>query len=158
MGLSPDERARSRQLANLRRGGPVQPGNSNRRLHGGYAIVAVEQMEAKAREVYEALAADAPLRGPDGNLPAADALPVRLLAEVLVRLDRVAADVRDHGWKDAKTGQPRSVLELEGRLRGEALTLARELGMTPASRAKLGLDLVRASAEDEARRREVFGQ
>jgi phage terminase small subunit len=150
--------ARERQLANLRNAPAAPPGNQRRLTHGGYAVVAAEQMEAKAREVFEALAADAPLRDAGGDLPAADTLAVRLLAEVLVRLDRVAADVRDHGWKDAKTGEPRPVLELEGRLRSEALTLARELGMTPASRAKLGLDLVRTDAELEARRREVFGQ
>jgi len=139
--LSGDEKARDRQLANLRRGGPVQPGNSHRVTHGGYARVAIEQMEAKAREVFEALAGDAPLRDSDGELPAADTLAVRMLAECLVRLDRVAADVRDHGWRDERTGDPRPVIELENRLRAEALTWARELGMTPAARVRLGLDL-----------------
>lgn len=148
--LSSDPEKAAIQKANLRRGGPVQPGNAHRRSHGGYAAVAAEQMEAKAREVYESLADDAPLRDSAGELPAADTMVVRLLAECLCRLESVGSDVRDHGWKDRKTGEPRPVVELESRLRAEALALARELGMTPAARAKLGLDLVRLGppAED----------
>lgn len=59
--------------------------------HGAYAQVVVERLEAKQREVFEALAADAPLRDPDGSLPAADGVTVRLLADVLCRLEDVAA-------------------------------------------------------------------
>ena len=104
--------------------------------------------------MFDALAADAPLRDPDGGLPAADSLPVRLLAECLCRLDSVADDLRDHGWRDRESGDPRAAVELERRLRSEALDLAESLGMTPRSRARLGLDLARtedavqAAAED----------
>ena len=38
------------------------------------------------------------------------------------------------------------MLAYEGRLRSHVLDLLRELGMTPAARAKLGLDLVRAQS------------
>ena len=47
------------------------------------------------------------------------------------------------------SGRPRPVLEYEGRLRGHVLDLLRELGMTPSSRAKLGVDLVRVKALDD---------
>jgi phage terminase small subunit len=42
------------------------------------------------------------------------------------------------------------VVELARRLRGEALDLAESLGMTPRSRAKLGLDLTRTLTAGEA--------
>lgn len=77
--------------------------------------------------MFEAVAADAPLRDDAGELPAADHVQVRLLAECLCRLEDVS----------------RSLIELEGRLRREAADHLRELGMTPASRAKLGLDVAR---------------
>jgi hypothetical protein len=41
------------------------------------------------------------------------------------------------------------VLDYEARLRGHALDLMRELGMTPAARAKLGLDLARLASPAE---------
>lgn len=73
----------------------------------------------------------------------------------------MAADVRAHGWRDHKTGNPRPVLDVEARLRREALDYAEALGMTPRSRARLGLDLVRTvdmatamSELDPDRRRE----
>lgn len=46
---------------------------------------------------------------------------MRLLAEALCRLEDVAGDIRDHGWRDRKRGDPRPVVELERRLRQEAL-------------------------------------
>ena len=46
-------------------------------------------------------------------------------------------------------GSLRPAVELELRVRGHVLDLCRELGMTPKSRAALGVDLVRvASAGD----------
>ena len=100
-------------------------------------------MEAKVAEVFAALAEDAPVRGDDGELPAADAVAVRLLAECTCRLDDVAANVRDFGVFDQRTGDVRPVVELERRLRLEARDHAEALGMTPAARARLGLDLAR---------------
>lgn len=70
---------------------------------------------------------------------------VTLLAVVLCRLENVGAYLADYGWKDAKTKQPRGVvLSLEAKLRREAAQYLDSLGMTPLSRARLGLDLVRA--------------
>jgi hypothetical protein len=60
-----------------------------------------------------------------------------------VQFERVEADIADHGWRDRKTGEARSVVDLARRLRAEALGYAESLGMTPRSRAKLGLDLQR---------------
>lgn len=140
-------------LANLQRGGgqTFTPDNAAARRHGGYAAVAVERLDARARRVFDALAVDAPLRGPDGELPAHDAGMVRLLAECLCRLDDVAQHLADAGWIDQKTGQPRlAVLDLERRLRGEAAGYMDRLGMSPRARAALGLDLARTAATVDA--------
>lgn len=141
MALSPDPRKRERQLANLRRGGATTGGRKP--VHGGYAAVARDRLEAKAVEVYDALAADAPLRNADGSLPAADSVLVRLLAECLCRLDTISAHLRDHGIL-TPDGEVRSVVEVEGKLRREAADHAEALGMSPRARAKIGMDLVRA--------------
>ncbi len=141
MSLSRRPAARARQLANLRRGGTVSPGRPP--THGAYGAVARVRLEEKAREVYDALAADVPLRNADGSLPGADAVLVRLLAECLCRLDSIAAHLRDHGILGAD-GDVRPVVEVEGRLRREAADHAEALGMSPRARAKIGMDLIRA--------------
>lgn len=143
MALSPDPRKRQRQLGNLVPGArTAPPGNRRAVRHGGYATVAAERMEAKVAEVYAAVASDAPLRDVDGGLPAADAAAVHLLAEALCRLEDVSANVRDRGLLD-DAGNVRPVVELEGRLRREVADHLDSLGMTPRSRARLGLDVAR---------------
>jgi hypothetical protein len=135
-------------LANLKRGGNPAPtaGSPDQpsRKHGAYAVIAREQLDAKQHEVFEALAADAPLRDSDGGLPAADAMVVHLLARCLIRLERVEQFHEAYGDFDLKTKQPRPSVELERRLRSEALDLAKELGMTPRSRVALGIDVQRS--------------
>jgi len=140
---SSDPRKRERQLANLRPGPPAPGGNRLAVRHAGYAAVARERLEAKALEVYDALGSDLPLRDAAGGVPRADAVAVRLLSESLCRLDDVSAHLRDFGLFDQATGEPRPALDLERRLRAETLDLAESLGLTPRSRAKLGLDLQR---------------
>ncbi len=164
MPLSSRPGARARQLANLNRGGnPAPLGNQRHRSHGGYARVARPQLEAKEREVFDALAEDAPLRDVDGGLPRPDALVVTLLAKALCRLEGVEAYTRLYGSVEFKTGNVRPAAELERRLRAEALDYAEALGMTPRSRARLGLDLARTtdlaiamSEPDPDRRRQLL--
>lgn len=156
------EAARRRALANLRPGPKAEAGNQIARRHGAYAAVSDAERDQREREVFAALAADAPLRE-RGELPAADALVVGLLAEAMVRLERVRRHHRDFGWLDPKTREPRASVALQDRLTRQALDLARELGMTPASRAKLGVDLQRGvdlaqqAAEDFERERREGG-
>ena len=146
MPLSRDPAARARQLANLRRSGPPAPsGNQFARRHGAYARLAAEELEGKTREIFDALAADAPVRTPDGALPAPDALVVRLLAECLVRRERVHTETLKHGLEN-RDGSLRGIAAFGLRLDEQALALCRELGLTPAARAKLGVDLVRGLA------------
>ena len=148
--LSNDPEQRSKQLQNLRPGrGAAGVGNARAISHGAYAAITAERLDAKTLEVAAALSADAPVRAEDGGLPAADTAAMRLLADVLCRLDDIAAYLLRRGWED-EDGKPRPVLEYEARLRNHAVDLLRELAMTPKSRAALGLDLVRArSAADE---------
>ena len=142
-----DPDARERQRAGLVPGAGAGDGGLQRRLtHGGYAQLHAERVESKEREVYDALAADAPLRDSVGNLPRHDAAQVALLAQCLCRLEDVSANVRDFGvfeQRGKRKGQLRPAVELEAKLRREAAGYLDALGMTPKSRAALGLDLVR---------------
>jgi hypothetical protein len=143
--LSDKAAARRRQLANLKRGdNPVLPGNRIAETHGAYSRITKSELEGKRAEIHDALALDAPVREADGGLPAADGPVVRMAAETLCRLDRIGEFLDRRGWQDDE-GNPRPILDYETRLRGHALDLLKELGMTPASRAKLGLDLVRTA-------------
>jgi hypothetical protein len=142
MPLSRDPIKRKKQLGNLRPGAGAGDGGLQRaRTHGFYAEITDAELEGPTRQVYDALAADAPVKE-HGSLPAPDVLPVRWLAEAIVVIERLK-DYRLRKGVEDEHGKPRSALELELRARGYALDLAKELGMTPAARAKLGLDLVR---------------
>jgi len=141
--LSSDPVARETQLANLQR---APTGNDRAATHRGYAKLAEERVDEKVREVWQALAADAPLRDGDGELPAHDSAAVLLLAQVLCRLEDVTANIRDYGVFQSRgkhKGTVRPAVELESKLRREAAGYLDSLGMTPKSRAGLGLDLAR---------------
>jgi hypothetical protein len=147
--LSGDSHARKRQLANLRPGAGAGDGGHQRRLsHGAYAEITEGQLRDEELRIFEALGADAPVRAEDGGLPREDTLIVRQLAESLVRLQRITTHLVARGI-ERDDGSLRPAVELELRVRGHVLDLCRELGMTPKSRAALGVDLVRvASAGD----------
>lgn len=149
--LSADPVKRARQLGNLQRGGgrPLSPEHRPALRHGAYATIAADRLDAKAREVFDALAADAPLRE-RGELPAADGAVVRLAAEALCRLDSVSDYLARRGIEDEKGQLRAGVLEVEGRLRREASDHLEALGMSPRSRARLGVDVARAQAFDLA--------
>lgn len=145
-GLSPRSRAA------LVPGGvpPAPKGNDRGVRHGAYARVAAGRLNAKAAEVFAALAADAPLRDAAGALPAADGALVRLAAEALCRLDSVAEFLARRGIEDDNGELRAGVLDIEGRLRREASDHLDALGMSPRSRARLGLDVARAQSFDLA--------
>lgn len=149
MPLSRDPDKRSRQLANLRSAPAAPSGNRRALRHGGYARIAAERLDEKVAEVFDALVADAPLRDADGGLPEVDHAAVHLAAEALCRLEDVRADVALRGVVDQRTGGVRPVVELERRLRLEALDYLEALGMTPRSRSRLGLELMRTRSAGE---------
>lgn len=141
--LSRDPAKRQTQLDNLQRGSTHALGGRPVE-HGARARMTEAELQPKTAAIFTRLAEDAPVREV-GSLPSADVMAVKMLAEVLVRLDRIAAYLDRHGWQDQK-GNPRPVLDYERRLRDQALDLMRELAMTPKSRAALGLDLTRTQA------------
>jgi hypothetical protein len=59
-----------------------------------------------------------------------------------IRHDPTQSYHRDHGWLDGK-GEPRPSAHLERLLRAEIADHCDALGMSPRSRARLGLDLQR---------------
>lgn len=142
-GLSQDPVKRARSLSNLQRGGPA-PEQHNRRAvtHGAYAAVAKTRLDAKVREVFDALAQDAPLQEQGGGLPAADTVAVMLLAKALCRLEDVETYLTTRGLLDGDD-QQRPAVDLERRLRLEVADYLDAMGMTPRARARLGLDLAR---------------
>jgi phage terminase small subunit len=98
--------------------------------------------------VFAALAASAPVRE-NGQLPPADAFLVAQLARTLVRLDRLAAWLDQHGIQDRR-GKIRSAARWESKLTSQAVSMMSALGMSPTSRAKLGLNLARTISLAEA--------
>jgi hypothetical protein len=138
--LSRDSAARARQLANLRKTPPPTPeGNRRAVKHGGYAAVARERLDAHVRSIYEALAADVPLRDGRGELPAADHALVVLLAKCLARLEDVEANVSAYGVLDESTDDVRPAAKLERELRAEAASYLDRLGMSPKARVAIGV-------------------
>jgi hypothetical protein len=154
-GLSQDPTKRATQLANLN-GGRGDRGLQRSRKHGAYAAIAERELEAKVAELYHAIGEDLPVREEDGGVPAADVIVLRQLAETLVRRERVRETEVRHGI-EAPDGKLRGVVEYGLRLDAHVLRLSEQLGLTPTSRARLGLDLARAkgsslAAEMEAAR------
>ena len=125
----------------------AEPGNRYGVSHGAYAQVPPSRLNEQARKVFHAVAEDAPVRAPDGSLPAHDAVAVRLLAETLCRIEDVQGYIAEHGFGPGRkrSRDPMRALEMEDRLMRRAMDQLDALGMTPRSRAKLGLDLARAA-------------
>src|SRR5215211_3414532 len=152
MPLSRDPRRRARQLANLAPRPPAPPeGNRRHVTHGGTARVLTKDMDAKVREIFDAIGHDLPVTDESGQMPPADAPAVKLLAECMVRLDGIASYIRDHGQVDPKSGQLReSVFALERSLRNEARDHLEGLALNPRSRYRIGVDYVRGRSVIEA--------
>jgi len=165
--LSDDPAKRARQLANLRPRPPAPPAGNVRTLrHGGTARRAtLIRAGSWAERILAELEAEAPLRDDAGGLPAHDRQAVELLASALARLEAVTAWLDTRPPVDEK-GRPWPAEDTAARLRREAGRYLDALGMTPTSRARLGLELTRTmdlaqamaqDAELERREREQEG-
>lgn len=129
---------------------------ARRYTHGAYAQIAKSELEAKTRELFDAISHDAPVRASDGSLPAHDAIAVRMLAEILIRRERALAEEVANGLEitsGPNKGSLRGVVQYGLQLDRQAMDLLDRLGMTPAARAKLGLTLAQThrTLEDEIR-------
>lgn len=150
-GLSDDPAVAERQKANLRPAPPAPVGNSRGWVSGGRSELLLRDVEHEVAELAAAFGDAAPVRDPDGRLPAADIIAVEVAARCLKRYRHLSAHNDLHGRLDEKTGnlKPAAVYELQAeRQLHDALD---RLGMNPMARSKLGLNLARThrSLEDE---------
>jgi hypothetical protein len=139
---NPDKAAK--QLVNLRDAPAASDGSQRAASHGVYARVVQAELEAKTAALYPAIGEDLPVRDPDGSIPAADAIPLRLLAETLIRRERVRLEELRHRI-ESKTGDIRGIVKFGLALDNNALDT--RPGQTRARRAGQG----RARAEEAAR-------
>lgn len=138
MSLSRDPRARKRQLANLRKAPAAPKDNKRRMTHGAKA-----QPDAKRlAEIEGDICAALPVRDSNNEAPVHDLAAVHLLAVAVARLETVSAYVDRYG-SFYKGGRLRPAAEHEQKLIERVGSLLDRLGLTPASRARIGVDLVR---------------
>jgi hypothetical protein len=130
--------ARSRTTVKKGQKGRAHPATK----HGAKAQPPAVRVRAIEDALYESLAAAAPVRVANNQLPPADAHTVRLAARTLARLESVSAWLDEHGPLDAK-GKPRSAANWERRLTATSAKLLASLGMNPSARARLGVDVTR---------------
>ncbi|HEV3047733.1 MAG TPA: P27 family phage terminase small subunit [Solirubrobacteraceae bacterium] len=132
---------------------PAPKGNKYNLVHGAKAEPPAAKVRAIEDALYASLAASAPVRVGNNQLPPADAHTVRLAARTLARLESVSAWIDEHGPLD-KNGKPRSAANWERRLTATAAKLLSSLGMNPQARAKLHValqqgDLARAMSNPD---------
>jgi hypothetical protein len=123
--------------ANLR---PIRPGETLALKHGAYSAL---KLAPRAEEIADEVREIVPAR------TEADEPTIRLLALTLAQVEAAAAWVAEWGIVDGK-GKPQGILRHLGTMTNTAARLASALGMTPTSRAALGLDLVHAQSAAEA--------
>lgn len=114
-----------------------QKGHTLSLRHGGRSIVALEPRVAElAAEIRKLV----PARSDS------DEISERLLALALAQVESASAWLAEHGLVD-EHGNARSLLRHLGTMMNTSARIADRLGMTPTSRAQLGLDLTRAKGE-----------
>jgi hypothetical protein len=138
--LSKRPAAKRKQLDNLRPAPAPERGNQRRRTHGATAKPPAERVAAIEAELLDGL----PIRDPrNGDAPIHDRAMVNLTAIALARLQSVTAYIEEHGPL-TRGGRMREASRYEMELSTRAANLLDRLGMSPVSRAKLGVDLVKA--------------
>jgi hypothetical protein len=122
----------------------AKPGNDLAVKHGGHAQIVAGELADVAAQITAAL----PVKHQ------ADEWAVAELADALIRLHRFRAWLAEHDpWKQRgkmQLAKVKSAMRWEERYAGRVLRLLKELGMTPAARAKLGVDIARSVSLAEA--------
>lgn len=113
----------------------AEPGNKRAVSHGCYSL---DLLEPKAKAIAEDLRELMPAYTP-GDEPA-----IWVAALALARLQRAQADIDEHGLLDKRGIRP--IVKVIGNFQAEARRALEALSMTPATRAKLGLDHVKGQA------------
>ncbi|MGI8804342.1 MAG: hypothetical protein ACR2IN_01350 [Thermoleophilaceae bacterium] len=132
--------------------------------HGGLTTPSAEEVAPIEQELEQIMAA-APLRDSNGEVPISDRHWARELAADIWRLRRVRLWLDMHGALDEKTGNVKPAAALELKLSQHVREGLEAMGMTPRSRARLGLDLQRTadlatamSEPDPDRRRRLLAE
>jgi len=99
-------------------------------------------------EIQDALEVDSPLRDPNGGVPAADTFMIELCAIQLLRVRRCAAFLALHGDEDGRGNLRREFIEY-GKAVEQAARMLDRLGMSPRSRAALGVDVSKITARPD---------
>jgi hypothetical protein len=137
-----------RSLANLQPGAGAGDGGLQRaRTHGAYTEALVRDVSAEVRELMELLAEGAPVREPDGSLPAADVVAVEMAARALKRWRSVSTYCDLHGRVDPKTHKARGAARYELDCEVALDRRLDVLGMNPTARLKLGMKIARTEAD-----------
>lgn len=116
---------------------PVGEGNQLAVTHGTFSAL---RMAPRAEAIADDLRSIVPASS------ASDEPTIRLLALTLAQVEAATAWVAQEGIVDKK-GQPQPILRHLGTMTNTAARLCSALGLTPTSRAQLGLDLTRARGE-----------
>lgn len=111
--------------------------------HGAHSAALVADVSEEVSELAAALSDVAPVRDPDGGLPVADTVAIERCARLLRRYRRLEAWLDLYGELDEKTGGAKPAARLAEEIGTSLDRSLAALGMTPSSRAKLGLDLAR---------------
>jgi hypothetical protein len=114
---------------------PVEPGNTRALTHG---VTATLHLAPRT----EAIAADLTARVPAYS--ESDQPTVWLLAGVLAQIESGRDYLAEHGMLDGK-GKPRPVMNVLTTLQNSAARLCDQLGLSPTSRARLGVDLAKGA-------------
>jgi hypothetical protein len=140
VSLSKRPAAKRKQLDNLKPAPAPERGNRRAVKHGATAKPPADRVAAIEDELLAAL----PIRDPrSGEAPSHDRAMVNLAAIALARLESVTAYIEEHGPL-TRGGRMREASRYEMELSTRAANLLDRLGMSPVSRAKLGVDLVKA--------------
>lgn len=115
---------------------PFERGNEVAVKHGALATL---RLAPRAEEIANGIRELVPARSE------ADEPAIRLLAISLAQIEAAHAWVAERGIVDRK-GKPEPILKFMTTATNTAARLADRLGMTPAGRAQLGLDLAKGEA------------
>jgi hypothetical protein len=110
-----------------------EKGNGHALIHGARSVVA---LEPRAAEIADEVRGLVPASSPS------DEPSIRLLALALAQVEAATVWLAENGIVD-ETGNARNLLKHLGTMMNTAARIAANVGMTPTSRAALGVDVAR---------------
>jgi hypothetical protein len=128
---------------------PFQKGHTHSMTHGG-SPAAAWRLAPRAAELAEGIRALVPAYAP------ADEPLIQLCAMTMARIESMAEYVARLGPLDSR-GRPRGVLRVLQSAENGCARMLSELGCSPTSRARLGLDVARAGVALEEHLEKRYG-